>query len=147
MSEQRDATATTATEARPALTSTAEPSTRQLVRDLTEQVNRLVHDEMLLLQREVLDKTRRGVRAGMALGTAGLLGFYGGGCIIAAIVQGLNYQPWAVVLGVGVVLCLVAGLIGLLGLGMLKRMGGLLPERSIDSAKQDIKAIRQAAQQ
>jgi hypothetical protein len=69
---------------------TADTSTAVLVKQLTEQVSRLVRDELKLATAEM---TRKGARAGKGAGLfggSGILALYGIACLIAAAVAGLS---------------------------------------------------------
>ena len=83
----------------------------QLVSDATEQITRLVRDEMRLAATELQQKGKRlGVGAGL-FGAAGVLALYGGAVLIAALILGLAtvLAPWLAALIVGVVVLAVAG--------------------------------------
>ncbi len=73
------------TRARPVAGSSA----AELVRELSEQVTRLVRDELRLAQ---LEMARKGKRAGLGIGVfsgAGLLALSAFGCLLAAAIIGL----------------------------------------------------------
>jgi Putative Actinobacterial Holin-X, holin superfamily III len=62
----------------------ADRSAGDLVKDLSEQVSRLVRDELKLAQVEMTAKGKRaGAGAGL-LGGGGLLAWYGAACLLAA---------------------------------------------------------------
>jgi uncharacterized membrane protein YqjE len=70
-----------------------EPSTGELVRQLSEQVSVLVRDELKLAQ---LEMTRKGKQAGLGaamLGAGGLTALYGVACLLACVVIALS-GPW-----------------------------------------------------
>jgi membrane protein len=76
----------------------------QLVSDATEQITRLVRDEMRLAAAELQHKGKRlGAGAGL-IGGAGVLAFYGGAALVAALILGLATQivAWLAALIVGV---------------------------------------------
>jgi uncharacterized membrane protein YqjE len=95
----------------------AEPSTGQLVSDLTTQISRLVKDEARLAQAEMTQKAKKlGVGAGL-FGGAGLFAFFGLAVLIASIVLALALvlPDWLAALIVAVVLFAVAGVLALVG--------------------------------
>src|ERR1700735_2332070 len=86
-------------------------STGDLVKQLSEQVSRLVRDELRLAQ---LEMTRKGKQAGVGaglLGGSGIIALYAVGCLLAAAIIGLAtaVAAWLAALIVGVVLLLIAG--------------------------------------
>src|ERR671916_752550 len=83
----------------------------QLVSDATEQITRLVRDEIRLAAAELQQKGKRlGVGAGL-FGGAGVLALYGGAALVAALILGLAtfLVPWLAALIVAVVVLGVAG--------------------------------------
>ena len=116
----------------------------QLVSDATEQITRLVRNEMRLAAAELQQKGKRlGVGAGL-FGAAGVLAFYGGAVLIAALIWGWPRSP-AMAGGVivGVVVLGVAGVLALVGKKQAQRAGPLMPEQAAASVKTDIKAIKE----
>jgi membrane protein len=109
----------------------------QLVTDATEQITRLVRDEMRLAAVELQHKGKRlGVGAGL-LGGAGVLAFYGGAALVTALILGLATVLVAALI-VGVVVLGVAGVLTLVGKKQVQRAGSLVPEESAASVKADI---------
>src|SRR5215213_11211079 len=95
--------------------SAGEPSTGQLVSELTDQISRLVKDEARLAQAEVTQKAKRlGVGAGL-FGGAGLFAFFGLAVLIATAVLALAHvlPDWLAGLIVAVLLFAVAGVLAL----------------------------------
>ena len=116
----------------------------QLVSDATEQITRLVRDEMRLAAAELQQKGKRlGVGAGL-FGAAGVLGFYGGAALVAALVLGLAtlLAPWLAALIIGVVVLGVAGVLALVGKKQAQRAGPLVPKETAASVKTDIETIK-----
>jgi membrane protein len=117
----------------------------QLVSDATEQITWLVRDEMRLAATELQHKGKRlGVGAGL-VGGAGLLAFYGGAALVAALILGLATQlvAWLAALIVGVAVLGVAGALALVGKKQVQRAGPLVPEEATASVKADIDTIKQ----
>jgi membrane protein len=104
----------------------------QLVNDATEQITRLVRDEMRLAATELQQKGKRiGVGAGL-VGGAGVVAFYGGAALVAALILGLATQ-------------LVAWLaaLALVGKQQVQRAGPLVPEEATASVKADIDTVKE----
>jgi Flp pilus assembly protein TadB len=117
----------------------------QLVSEVTEQITRLVRDEMQLAVIELQQKGKRlGIGAGL-LGGAGVLAFYGGAALVTAVIAGLATQLvlWLAALIVGVVVLGVAGVLAFVGKRQAQRAGPLMPEKAAVSVKSDIKAIKE----
>ena len=117
----------------------------QLVTDASEQVSRLVRDEMRLAAVELRRKgTRLGAGAGL-MGIAGVLGFYGGAALVACAVLALALvlQPWLAALVVGVVVLLVAGVLALAGKKQVQAATPPVPEKAVGSVKKDVEAVKE----
>ncbi len=67
----------------------AETSTGDLVKNLSEQVSRLIRDELKLAEYEMTAKAKRVGRGAGMFGGSGLLALYGIGCFLAAAIIGL----------------------------------------------------------
>lgn len=118
----------------------------QLASRLSEQVTRLVHDELALAQLEAKQKAKRmGLGFGM-FGASGGLAFYGLGVAVAAAVLGVAtvLSPWLAAIVVAAGLFLLAGMIALPGLMSVRRAGPPVPTEAIDSTKADVAAVRRA---
>ena len=122
----------------------ADPPTGQLVSQLTEELSRLVRDEVRLAQVEVQGKAKQaGIGAGL-FGAAGILALYGVGVLLAAAVLALALavDAWLAALIVGVILLAVAGVAALIG---KKRISGSvppLPDRAVSNVKEDVDAVK-----
>ncbi len=117
----------------------------QLVSAATEQITRLVRDEMRLAAAELQQKGKRlGVGAGL-FGAGGVLAFYGGAALVAALILGLAtlLAPGLAALIIGVVVLAVAGVLALVGKKQTQRAGPLVPEATATSVKTDIKTIKE----
>jgi Flp pilus assembly protein TadB len=122
-----------------------EKSTANLVHDLTEQVSHLARTEVELAARELKRKAKHtGVGVGVA-GAGGLLAFYGGATLIAACVLllALVLPAWGAALIVAGVLFAAAGIAMLVARKQLKQ-GAPMPSPTLESAKQDIQAVKEA---
>lgn len=118
----------------------------ELVARLSEQVSRLVRDELALAQ---LEAKRRGQRAGGAagaLGLAGLLAFFGAAAFVTAAILAFSMimRPWAAALVVGAFGFVFSGLFGTPGLWVMLRAGRGAGRESIQSVKSDVESVRAA---
>jgi Flp pilus assembly protein TadB len=123
-------------------------STAELVRDLTDQMSRLARTEVTLAVREMKTKAKHaGVGAAFA-GAGGLFAFYGGGVLVAACVLllALALPAWAAALIVAAVLFAIAGVAVLMARKQLKQSAPM-PSPSVESAKEDIHAVKEATKQ
>ena len=121
-----------------------EPSTGQLVSDLTDQISRLVRDEARLAQAEVTQKAKRlGVGAGL-FGGAGLFAFFGLAVLVATAVLALALvlPAWLAGLVVAVVLFAVAGVLALVGKKDVAQAAPPVPTQAIAGVQADIAAVK-----
>jgi len=125
----------------------AEQSTAELVKSLTEQVSRLVRDELKLAEYEMTSKAKRFGRGAGMFGGSGLLALYGVGCLLAAaiIALALAVPAWLAALIVGLVLLAVAGVAALLGKRQVGQATPAVPEQTVQSVKADVEEIRERA--
>jgi len=120
-------------------------STGELIGQLTDQLSRLVRDEVRLAQAEVTQKAKRlGIGAGL-FGGAGIVALLGLGALVTAAILGLaNVLPgWLAAIIVAVVLFLVAGVLGLLGRKDVQQATPPLPTDTIASVQADIETVKQ----
>ncbi|GLY06186.1 MULTISPECIES: phage holin family protein [Actinoplanes] len=127
----------------------AEQSTAELVQRASEQLSRLVRDEMTLAKAELAEKGKRaGIGAGL-FGGAGVLAAYGVGALIATVVIALDLilPLWLAALIVTVVIFGVAGVLALLGKGQLSRAVPPEPQSAIQSVKADVDEVKHAVKE
>ena len=120
-------------------------STGELIGQLTDQLSRLVRDEVRLAQAEVTQKAKRlGIGAGL-FGGAGIVALLGLGALVTAAIFGLaNVMPgWLAAIVVAVVLFLVAGVLALLGKKDVDKATPPLPTETIASVQADIAAVKE----
>ena len=111
-----------------------------LLKDLSDQTTTLVRQEIELAKAEMTAKGKQvGIGAG-AFGGAALVGLYAFGAITAAIVLALAtaVDGWLAALIVGVVYAAVAGVLALLGKNKTQAATPPVPERAIESTKEDV---------
>ncbi|WP_113701092.1 phage holin family protein [Nonomuraea lactucae] len=119
--------------------------THKLVNDLSEQVSRLVKDELRLARLELAQKGRRaGFGAGL-FGAAGMVAFFGAAALVAAVILLLSLvlPGWIAAVIVAVVLFVLAAVLGLVGRAQVKRATPPVPSETIASVKADIDAVKE----
>ncbi|MEV7006550.1 phage holin family protein [Streptosporangium sp. NPDC051022] len=122
-------------------------STAELIRLMSEEVSRLVKDELRLARLELSKKGRHaGIGAGL-FGGAGVVALYGGGALVAAVILllALVMPAWVAAVVVGVVLLIVAALLGLMGRQQVVQAAPPTPERTIESLKEDLDMVKERA--
>lgn len=130
----------------PASPRPSDPTTGELVSQLSEQTTRLVRDEVALAKVELTEKAKHvGLGAGLFSG-AGLVALYGVGALVATAILGLAeaLPAWLAALIVTVVLFAVAGVVALLGKRHVDAGTPVAPERTIDNVKQDLDTVKEA---
>lgn len=116
----------------------------ELVGQMSEQVSRLVRDEMQLAQAELKAKGKAaGVGAGL-FGGAGVIAAYGLGVLTAAAVLGLAtvLDAWLAALIIGVAVLAVAGVVALIGKQQVSQATPPIPTEAISGAKRDVEALK-----
>jgi len=111
-------------------------------------VPRLVQEELALAKAELTQKVKHaGFGAGL-FGGGGLFAFFSLALLITAAVLGLAeaVPAWASALIVAAVLLVVAGILAVLGRSQIKQAVPPVPTEAVDSAKQDVQAVKESAQ-
>jgi uncharacterized membrane protein YqjE len=127
----------------------SDASTGQLVSKLSEDMSRLIRDELRLAQIEMTEKGKRaGIGAGL-FGGAGLIALYGLGCFIAAAILGLaaGIPGWLAALIVGVILFAVAGIASLVGKKEMKQATPPMPTEAVSGVQQDARTLKPRSHQ
>ena len=122
-------------------------STADLLRDLSNELTRLVHQEVQLAKAELAQKTKRlGAGAGL-LGGAAVVGLLGAGALVAAAIAGIAtvLSVWLSALIVGGFLAAVAGLLAMTGGTEVSRGAPPIPEEAIESTKEDVEWLKTQA--
>ena len=125
-------------------TQSGEPSAAELVKQVAEQTQRLVRQEIALARLEISQKAKHaGIGAGL-LGGAALVSFFGGATLVAMLVLLLAtaLEPWLAALIVAAGLLALAGVLAIGGKGQLARAAPPAPEQTIDSVKADVEEVR-----
>jgi len=124
----------------------ADQSTSELVQRASEQLSRLVRDEIALAKAELAEKGKRaGIGVGL-FGTGGVLAFYGVGAMVATliIVFDLFLPLWLAALLVTVVLFAMAGVVALLGKNQVTKAVPPEPTEAVASVKADVDEVMHA---
>ncbi len=119
----------------------------ELVSRLSKLIPQLVRDELQLALAELKQKGKRaGIGAGLT-GAAGLISLYGLAALLVAVIAALALvlPVWAAALIVGGVLLVLAGGLGLAGVGQVKRATPPTPDEAIASTKRDIQTVKESA--
>ena len=124
----------------------ADQSTAELVQRASEQISRLVRDEIALAKAELAEK---GKHAGIGIGLfggGGVLAMYGVGALVATLIIVLDlFLPlWLAALIVTVVLFAVAGVLALIGKKQVTKAVPPEPTAAINSVKADVDEVKQA---
>lgn len=120
-------------------------TTGQLIAQVSQEMSELVRSEMRLAQVELATKAKGiGIGAGMLSG-AGLIALYGVGVLLAAAVLALALvmDAWLAALIVGVVLLVIAGVVGLIGKNRVQEAAPPAPTETIENVKQDVAAVKE----
>lgn len=114
--------------------------TRQLIARLVAQIRQLLHYELLLAQKELGGKVRGVALAGLCLGAALACAALGGlGLLVTAVVLLALVVPlWAAALIVTGAFLVLAAISALAAKSFLAGVAPLLPERTIESLKEDL---------
>jgi hypothetical protein len=126
-----------------------ERSIQELVRDLSQQSSELARREVELAKAEMQLKAKRlGMGAG-AFGGAGLIALFALGALTATLILALDtaVAGWLAALIVTVVYAVIAGVAALLGKRKVDEGTPPVPERAIDTAKEDVEHVKQSAKE
>jgi Flp pilus assembly protein TadB len=119
----------------------------ELVKQASEQLSDVVRSEMRLAQAEMKEKGKRAGFGGGMFGGAAVMGLLALWALVFAAIAGIAVvlPVWASALIVAGGLLLVAGVMALTGKYELGSASPAKPERTIDSVKADVDAIREGA--
>ena len=114
--------------------------TSELLKQLSDQTTTLVRQEVELAKAEMTAKGKElGIGAG-AFGGAALVGLFAFGALTACFILALGtaVDPWLAALIVAAVYGAVAGVLALLGKKKTQAGAPPVPERAIESTKEDV---------
>ena len=121
-----------------------DPSASELVKQVTEQTQRLIRAELALARLEITEKVKHaGIGAGMLAGAA-LTALFAAGTLVAMLVLVLAtaVDGWLAALIVAVGLLAIAGVLAAGGRKQLARATPPAPEEAIENVKADIEEVR-----
>jgi len=124
----------------------SEQSTAKLVQQATEQVSRLVRDELTLARLEIAEKMRHG-GVGVGLASAGgVFALCGIGTLIAAVVLllALAMPAWLAALLVAIMSFVGGGILMLAGRHRIRQVGSPVPKSVTDGVRADVRAVSHA---
>ena len=124
-------------------------SLAELSRQLSDQATSLARKEVELAKAEMSIKAKRlGIGAG-AFGVAGLLGLLALGALTATLILALDtaMDAWLAALIVTVAYGAIAGMLALVGKRRVESGTPPVPERAMDSTKQDVVHVKQSAKE
>src|SRR3954447_13074067 len=127
----------------------SDESIAELMKRLSEQTSELVRKEIELGKAELQAKGKKaGIGAGM-FGGAGIFGFYAFGALTATLILALAtaVDGWLAALIVTAVYGAVAGVAALLGKRKVDAGTPPVPERAIDTTKEDVEYVKQSAKE
>jgi uncharacterized membrane protein YqjE len=119
----------------------------ELMKQLSDQTTTLVRKEVELAKAELAVKGKKaGIGAGM-FGGAGLVGFFAFAALTTTFILALAtaVAPWLAALIVTVVYGAVAGVMALQGRNKVKDAVPPVPERAVDSTKEDVAWVKTRA--
>ena len=128
---------------------TEERPLAELSKQLSEQTTRLAQLELDLAKAEVSEKAKRlGIGAG-AFGGAALVGLFALGALTATLILALTtfLAPWLAALIVTALYGAIAGLLALTGKRKVDEGTPPVPERAIESTKQDVEHAKRSAKE
>lgn len=125
----------------------AEPSVVELVSRMSEQIAQLVREELRLALTELKQTGKQAGTGAALIATAGTVAVLGLGALVVAVTTALaRVLPlWAASLVVGVGMLLLAGLLGSLGAGEIKRGTQTMSNQAIGRLKRDVEAVKESA--
>jgi len=124
-----------------------EPTTGELVSQLSQESSRLVRDELRLAQVELTEAAKHAGKGAGLFSAGGVLALYGLGTLIATVILALALvlPAWLAALIVAVVLLAAAGVAALMGKKQVDQVSPK-PERTVENVKSDVEAVKEARQ-
>ncbi|MFI6322677.1 phage holin family protein [Nonomuraea sp. NPDC050556] len=122
-------------------------STVELIGRLSDEVRRLVKDELHLARLELAEKGRHaGFGAGL-FGAAVVAAFLGGAALVATVILllALVMPAWAAAGIVAGALLVVAAILALVGKNQVRQAAPPMPEETVESVKADIDVVKERA--
>jgi uncharacterized membrane protein YqjE len=131
------------------MSTTEQPDARQrsiaqLLKDLSEQASRLVRQEIELAKTEVTEKGKQASVGAAAVAAAALAGLLALGALTAFLILAFDevMPSWTAALLVTLIWALLAVGLALFGRERLRDVGNPVPEKTIESVKEDIEWLK-----
>ena len=117
-----------------------ERSLGELLKQLSEQTTRLVHQELELAKAELTQKGKQAGKGAGLFGGAGAIGLAALGALTACFILALSevVPAWLAALLVAVVYGIIALVLVKQGQAKLKAAGPPVPEQTIETVKEDV---------
>ena len=116
----------------------------ELLKQLSEQTTRLVHQELELAKAELQQKGKQAGMGASMFGGAGALGLAALGALTACFILALDavMPAWLAALVVAVVYGIIAFVLVKQGQARMKRAGPPVPTQTIETVKEDVEWAR-----
>jgi uncharacterized membrane protein YqjE len=116
----------------------------RLIADLPAQLIALLKAELNQFKAELAEKAKHAAVGVALFVVAALLAFFALAALIAAAILGLSlvFPPWLAALLVTAALLVIVGILVLVGVRSVKKVGSLVPEKSVASITSDVNAVR-----
>jgi uncharacterized membrane protein YqjE len=124
----------------------SEQSTAELIQRATEQVSKLVRDELALARIELAQKGKHaGIGVGL-FGGGGVMAVFGLGTLIATaiLLLALAIPAWSAALLVTVALFVLAGILALIGRKQVRRAVPPVPTDAAEEVRRDVEVVTTA---
>jgi MFS family permease len=127
----------------------SERSIAELLRQLSEQTATLVRQELDLAKAELTVKGKQAGKGAGMFGAAGIMGLYGVGALTACVILALStaMAAWLAALIVAVIFGAIAGVLALTGKNKVQQGVPAVPERTVESVKEDVEWTKQRAKE
>jgi uncharacterized membrane protein YqjE len=112
----------------------------ELLKQLSEETTRLVHQELELAKAELTQKGRQaGAGAGL-FGAAGAIGFLALAALTTCFILALDaaMPAWLAALLVAVIYGVIAAVLAMRGRAKVKQATPLVPEQTVETVKEDV---------
>jgi uncharacterized membrane protein YqjE len=116
----------------------------ELLKQLSEETTRLVHQELELAKAELTQKGRQaGMGAGL-FGAAGAIGFLALAALTACFILALDavLPAWLAALIVAVVYGVIAAVLAMQGRNKVRQATPPVPEQTIETVKEDVQWLK-----
>ncbi len=121
-------------------------SAADLIKQVSEQTQKLVRQEIALARLEIRDKAKHAGKAAGLFGGAAFAALFGAATLVAALVLVLAtaMDAWLAALLVAVVLLAAAAVMGLGGKKQIEQATPAAPEQAVESVHADIEEVKRS---